>query len=165
MNLKRMLISVAGLAFVGGMALVASPAHAVPAAKAIADVVPPGCHTGWNYPFSTYIISTGVTVDTDAARTSGNLDWSTSGASVGLNNALLVINNSKTYRIQTHRWENGTTIDGGPGGDVSSSSPLNWDPTPDLWLTHVNYSTYYEIAGYDINRPAVGFHEYVFDCG
>lgn len=162
--MKRISALIAALFTVGvGTMAANAPAHAAPS---IASVVPSGCKTSWNWRTST-TDSGGNIVSLLGIQFYGEMTYSTSGASVGFEQDVIEQRDGKHYRVTVHRIIGNATYQLN-GGDIypghSAITSPNYTAAP-LWEKFQS-GAMVEIAGYDVNRTSVGFHdqEFLYPC-
>lgn len=164
--MKKLFLTLFALASTAFAAVVApAPAHAAsaaPAVKSMAAVTPNWCVDDHSANYDVYD-SSGAVVRANAIASITHFNYSTSGASVMLNSAYNHSNDGHTYQVSVHRWSNGSTTFNGPGGTFGGGT-FSWNPSGNFWIT-VGSRPYYTITGYDVNRPAVGFHITYYPCG
>ena len=139
-----------------------TPAHAD--IKSIAAVVPSWCtdHVlGYRVPA---VDGSGHVVRPEAVESNEYYIYSQSGASASLDVADYKAVDGHVYQISLHRWQKqGGTMFNGTTGHVDSSLK-SWKTGQNLWLTVATPTPSYILAGYDINRPAVGFRVEILPC-
>lgn len=139
------------------------PAHS--AGVVSPSVVPSGCTTSWNIYFPSRD-RYGAIVNSKAVHLTGAFDWSSSGASVGVDHMAGSSADGHTWIIDAERFQGG--VSGGPyrgpGGTMSASYGVNWIPNPIPWIKEGTPQAQLYLHAYDQARTSVGVTAIVYTC-